>query len=76
MKFFESNWKLLLFLVIAAAFCTFAVMNRADAKGYDKSKDRKRTMKHWRPLPKPQEPQHVNPSAKRAAALPASPKHP
>lgn len=72
----KNNWKLILFLLAVAAFCTFAVMNRADAKGYDKSKDRKRMMKHWRPLPQRQEPQHVNPSAKRAAVLPSNPKRP
>lgn len=56
---------------------SLALGAQAHAKGYDKTKDPKRTMKHWRPQQK-QEPLHVNPSAKKAASLPTktNPKRP
>lgn len=76
MTFLKSTWKLLLFLVLFALAITFAATHRAAAEGYDKRKDPKRTMRHWRPRAQKQEPMHVNPSAKRAAAVPSSPKHP
>lgn len=49
---------------------SLALGTQAHAKGYDKSKDPKRTMQHWRPQQK-HEPLHVNPSVKKAAAAPA-----